>query len=137
MNQSGAAVADAMRFYKLMPTDVTVIYDEIDLSPGKVRVKIGGGAAGHNGVRSVENHIGNSFRRIRIGIGRPERKSQIEGYVLHDFYRQEMTWLTPLLSAIANAIPLIADGNDQAFSNRIALLTNPPRKPEHLGSTED
>ena len=125
MNRSGMAVADALRFYRLRPARVTVFYDEIDLAPGKVRVKIGGGAAGHNGVRSVESHIGNGFRRVRLGIGHPGDKGLVESYVLHDFYRQEMTWVQPLLDAVADAALLLADGDEPRFLNQVALSTRP------------
>lgn len=128
MNRSGVSVSDALRFYKLKPADVTVFYDEIDLAPGKVRVKTGGGAAGHNGVRSVENHIGNGFRRVRIGIGHPGDKNHVESHVLHSFYREEMTWVGPLVDAVADAVPLLAAGDEPGFLNKIALDTKPPRK---------
>lgn len=129
MNRSGVAVADALRFYKLRPADVTAFYDEIDLAPGKVRVKTGGGAAGHNGVRSIENHIGNGFRRVRIGIGRPDDKNQVEGHVLNEFYRSEMTVIGPLVDAIAEQAPLLAAGDEPGFLNQIALATQPQRPP--------
>ena len=128
MNRSGAAVADALRSYKLKPTTVTVFYDEIDLAPGKVRVKTGGGAAGHNGVRSIESHIGNSFRRVRIGIGHPGDKSRVESHVLHDFYRTEMTLVGPVVDAIAESAALLALGDEADFLNQVALETKPKHR---------
>ena len=135
MNRSGVAVADALRFYKLRPTMVTVFYDEIDLAPGKVRVKTGGGAAGHNGVRSVESHVGNGFRRVRLGIGHPGDKNLVESFVLHDFYRQEMTWVQPLVDAVAEAAPLLADGDEPRFLNQVALRTRPNLSPSDGGAS--
>ncbi|MDA1132920.1 MAG: aminoacyl-tRNA hydrolase [Proteobacteria bacterium] len=126
MNRSGVAVADALRFYKLKPDDVSVFYDEIDLAPGKVRVKTGGGAAGHNGVRSVESHIGNGFRRVRIGIGHPGDKNQVESHVLNDFYRSEMTIIGPVIDAVADCAPLLAAGDEAGFLNAVALATRLP-----------
>ena len=133
MNRSGVAVADAMRFFKLTPAQVVVIHDEIDLAPGKVRVKTGGGAAGHNGLRSVDAHIGPGFKRVRIGIGHPGDKDAVEAYVLHPFYRQEMTWVGPLVDAIAEAAPLLAAGDDAGFTNRLTLLAQPPEVPSGPG----
>ncbi|MGE0612619.1 MAG: aminoacyl-tRNA hydrolase [Hyphomicrobiales bacterium] len=120
MNESGRAVGEAMRFYKLGPGDVTVFYDELDLAPGKLRVKTGGGAAGHNGIRSIASHIGESFRRVRIGIGHPGDRSLVHGYVLHDFPKADREWLDPLLDAVAAAAPLIAKGDEANFMNEIA-----------------
>lgn len=123
MNESGRAVGEAMRFYKLTPADVIVFYDELDLAPGRLRVKTGGGAAGHNGIRSIASHIGENFRRVRIGIGRPGDKARVQGYVLHDFSKADEKWLTPLLDAIARSAPLIAAGNEANFMNDVARLT--------------
>lgn len=120
MNESGRAVGEAMRFYKLEPEDVTVFYDELDLAPGKLRVKLGGGAAGHNGIRSIASHIGENFRRVRIGIGHPGDKSLVHDYVLHDFSRADREWLEPLLDAVAAAAPLIARGDEANFMNEVA-----------------
>lgn len=128
MNRSGVAVADALRFYKLKPANVTVFYDEIDLAPGRVRVKTGGGAAGHNGVRSIESHIGNGFRRVRIGIGHPGDKNRVESHVLHDFYRAEMTLVGPVVDAIVESAPLLALGDEASFLNQVALDIKPKHR---------
>jgi PTH1 family peptidyl-tRNA hydrolase len=121
MNESGRAVGQAMRFFKLAPADVVVIYDELDLPPGKLRMKAGGGTAGHKGLKSIEAHIGKDFRRMRIGIGHPGAKELVNGYVLHDFAKADRDWLDPLLTAIAENAPLLARGEDASFMNRVHL----------------
>lgn len=130
MNESGRSVGEAMRFYKLSPEDVVVFYDELDLAPGKLRVKTGGGAAGHNGIRSVDAHIGNQFRRVRIGIGHPGDKSRVTGHVLGDFSKADRDWLDPMLGAIAAAAPLLADKDGNRFASNVAqrLATERPAK---------
>jgi PTH1 family peptidyl-tRNA hydrolase len=125
MNESGRAVGQAMRFYKLEPADVVVIYDELDLPPGKLRMKRGGGTAGHNGLKSIEAHIGKDFRRMRIGIGHPGAKELVHGYVLHDFAKADRDWVEPLLSAVADNAPLLAKGEDASFMNRVHLALAP------------
>ncbi len=125
MNESGRAVGQAMRFYKLEPADVVVIYDELDLPPGKLRMKRGGGTAGHNGLKSIEAHIGKDFRRMRIGIGHPGAKELVHGYVLHDFSKADRDWVEPLLSAVADNAPLLAKGEDANFMNRVHLSLAP------------
>lgn len=125
MNESGRAVAQAARFHKLEPGQVFVFYDELDLPPGKVRVKQGGGHGGHNGVRSIEAHIGKEFWRVRIGIGHPGDKARVQGYVLHDFAKADRTWRDPLLEAIAAEAGLLADGAVDKFMTRLALLAQP------------
>jgi PTH1 family peptidyl-tRNA hydrolase len=126
MNESGRAVNEAARFYKLTPADIVVLHDELDLAPGKLRVKRGGGLAGHNGLKSIERFIGPDFRRVRIGIGHPGHKDAVQRYVLHDFAKVDRDWLEPLLDAVAEAAPLLARGGDAAFASRVALLLNPP-----------
>jgi PTH1 family peptidyl-tRNA hydrolase len=121
MNLSGESAGEAMRFYKLEPTDVTVLYDELDLVPGKVRVKVGGGAGGHNGIRSLDQHIGNAYRRVRIGIGHPGVKEMVMPHVLGDFAKVDRVWLEPLLDAIADAAPLLVKGDDNGFMNKVSL----------------
>lgn len=121
MNESGNAVRKALDFYKLDLADVIVIYDEIDLAPGKLKVKRGGGNAGHNGLRSLTTHLGNDYVRVRIGVGRPAQKSQVSGYVLRDFCKSDLQWLAPLLEAIANKAPLLASGDNARFMSEIAL----------------
>jgi PTH1 family peptidyl-tRNA hydrolase len=123
MNDSGQAVGEAMRFFKLAPDDVFVIYDEIDLAPGKCRVKKGGGTAGHNGIRSIERHIGPDFWRVRLGVGHPGHKEMVHGHVLHDFAKADEAWLDPLLEAVAEAAPLLAARQPERFMTKVALLT--------------
>jgi PTH1 family peptidyl-tRNA hydrolase len=121
MNESGRAVAEAAHFYKLPLPDVTVFHDEIDLPPGKVRVKIGGGIAGHNGLRSISAHIGNDYRRVRIGVGHPGNKDMVQHYVLSDFAKSEQGWLETLIGVIADNAELIARGDDAGFQNKVHL----------------
>ncbi len=121
MNESGRSVGQAMRFYKLEPANVVVIYDELDLPPGKARLKKGGSSASHRGLRSIEAHIGRDFRRLRLGIGHPGRKDLVNRYVLHDFAREDAEWLEPLLGAVAEHAPLLASGDDSTFMNRVHL----------------
>ncbi|MBC8013339.1 MAG: aminoacyl-tRNA hydrolase [Methyloceanibacter sp.] len=120
MNESGRAVGEALRFYKLDLGDVVVFHDELDLAPGKVRVKIGGGVAGHNGLKSLTAHIGNDYVRVRIGIGHPGQKDRVTGHVLHDFVKADYAWLEPLLAAIAEEAPFLADGAQDKFQSRVA-----------------
>lgn len=135
MNESGRAVGEAMRFFKLSPAHVVVFHDELDLPPGKLRMKTGGGAAGHNGIRSVAAHIGDTFRRVRIGIGHPGTKERVLGAVLGDFSKADLKWLEPLVEAIAEAAPLLAEGKDASFANRVHLALNP--EPEKKPASED
>ncbi len=121
MNESGRSVGEAARFYKLGPDAVVAFHDELDLAPGKVRVKVGGGAAGHNGLRSLDAHLGAGYRRVRIGIGHPGHKDKVLGHVLHDFSRDDSRWLDPVLDAIAEAAPDLVRGEDANFMNRVAL----------------
>lgn len=121
MNESGRAVGEALRFYKLELEDVVVLHDELDLRPGKIKVKTGGGHAGNNGLRSITAHIGADFRRVRIGIGHPGQKHLVSKYVLHDFPKEDYEWLDPLLDAIADAAPRLAEGDDARFMTDIAL----------------
>lgn len=125
MNESGGAVGEAAHFYKIAPADIVVIHDELDLPPGKVRTRTGGGAAGHNGLRSIVAHVGAGFRRVRIGIGHPGDKHLVQTYVLHDFAKADRSWLDPLLAAIAEHAPLLARGEDASFMNRVHLATSP------------
>src|SRR5579863_3588877 len=114
-NDSGLAVGEAMRFYKAAPADVVVFYDEIDLAPGRFRMKTGGGAAGNNGVRSIAAHIGPDFRRARLGTGHPGHKDLVQSHVLSDFSKAELEWARPLLEACAQALPLLAEGHDERY----------------------
>lgn len=120
MNASGKPVGDTMRYYRLNPEDVFVFHDEIDLAPGKVRAKIGGGHAGHNGIRDIANHIGADFWRIRLGVGRPDSKARVTGYVLGDFSKADRQWLTPMLETAADELPLLFAGNASDYMSRIA-----------------
>jgi PTH1 family peptidyl-tRNA hydrolase len=121
MNESGRAVAEAAHFYKLTPDAITVFHDELDLAPGKVRVKSGGGVAGHNGLRSITEHIGNDYRRVRIGIGHPGVKELVHGYVLSDFSKSDRDWVEALTSIIADNADLLAKGGDASFQNKVHL----------------
>ena len=121
MNLSGQAVGEAMRFYKIDLADIAVLYDEIDLAPGKLRIKTGGGAGGHNGIRSLDQHIGNAFRRVRIGVGHPGVKDLVHGHVLGDFAKADRDWLDPLLDAIADNADMIVKGDDSGLMNKLAL----------------
>lgn len=120
MNESGRSVGEAVRFYKLGLDDVVVFHDEIDLAPGKVRVKAGGGVAGHNGLKSLTAHIGNDYMRVRIGVGHPGRKDLVSGHVLRDFAKADHTWLEPLLGAVAAEAPFLAEGAPDKFQSRVA-----------------
>lgn len=127
MNLSGQAVGEAMRFFKLEPTDITVFHDELDLTPGKCRVKEGGGHAGHNGLRSIHQHIGNAYIRVRLGIGHPGHKDKVAGYVLHDFAKGERDWLDDLLRGISDGAEALAEDDRAGFQNKVALRVAPPR----------
>ena len=134
MNESGRSVAEAVRFVKLPLADVVVFHDELDLAAGKVRVKQGGGVAGHNGLRSTDACLGSrEFGRVRIGIGHPGHKDRVIGHVLSDFHKAEQAWLEPLLDALAEAAPLLAKDQDAAYMSKVALLTQPP-KPEQAAA---
>ncbi|MDX8522111.1 aminoacyl-tRNA hydrolase [Mesorhizobium dulcispinae] len=122
MNLSGQSVGEALRFYKLDAAALTVFYDEIDLAAGKVRVKVGGGSGGHNGIRSLDQHVGNAYRRVRIGVGHPGVKEMVHGHVLGDFAKADREWLDVLLDAIADDAGLLAKGDDSSFMNRITLV---------------
>jgi len=121
MNESGRSVAEAAHFYKLGLSDIVVVHDEIDLPHGKVRVKTGGGVAGHNGLRSISAHIGNDYRRVRIGVGHPGVKELVEAYVLNDFAKEERPWVEALCAIIAENAELLAQGQDASFQNKVHL----------------
>ncbi len=127
MNRSGQSVGEAMRFYKLDSTDVTVFHDELDLAPGKVRVKAGGGHAGHNGLRSIHDHIGAAYDRVRLGIGHPGRKELVSPYVLSDFANADTEWLDDVLRGVSDGAVELAGGDGGKFMNAVALRTSPPR----------
>jgi PTH1 family peptidyl-tRNA hydrolase len=121
MNESGLAVAEAAHFYKLGAGDIAVFHDEIELPPGKVRVKVGGGNAGHNGLRSISSHVGNDYKRVRIGVGHPGIKDLVQPYVLGDFAKAERPWVEALCDIIAENAGLIAKGEDASFQNKVHL----------------
>jgi peptidyl-tRNA hydrolase, PTH1 family len=121
MNDSGRAVQEAANFFKLAADEITVFQDELELPPGKVRVKVGGGIAGHNGLRSITSHIGNEYRRVRLGIGHPGVKELVHGYVLSDFAKDERSWVESLREAIADNAGLLATNRDSTFQNRVHL----------------
>jgi PTH1 family peptidyl-tRNA hydrolase len=121
MNESGRAVAEAANFYKLDRSDIVVFHDEIELRPSKVRVKTGGGNAGHNGLRSITEHIGNDYRRVRIGVGHPGVKDLVHGHVLSDFAKSERDWVEALRDVIADNAGLLAKGQDPSFQNKVHL----------------
>jgi len=124
MNGSGESVQPAAAFYKLPPEAITAFHDELDLVPGKVRVKRGGGAAGHNGLRSMDRCLGTpEYWRVRLGIGHPGDKARVHGHVLGDFYKTDQVWVASLLDAVADAAPLLAAGRPEDFMTRVALLT--------------
>lgn len=133
MNESGRAVADAVHFYKVGLPDVVVFHDEIDLAAAKLRVKTGGGIAGHNGLRSISAHIGNDYRRVRIGVGHPGVKDLVHAHVLDDFSRDERPWVQAIQTIIADNADLLAQGQDAAFQNKVHLamqgkgFDEPPR----------
>lgn len=128
MNLSGQSVGEAMRFYKLTPADVCVFHDELDLAPGKCKVKMGGGHTGHNGLRSIHQHIGPEYQRVRLGIGHPGHKDAVSGYVLRDFAKAEQDWLDDLMRGISDGAEHLAKGDGAKFSNAIGLRMTPPRE---------
>jgi len=127
MNLSGQAVGEAMRYLKIYPADVIVFHDEIDLAPGKVRLKTGGGHAGHNGLRSIHGHIGPDYDRVRMGVGHPGHKDAVPGYVLRDFPKADAAWLDDELRGISDGIGHLIAGDGGKFLNAIALRVAPPR----------
>ncbi|QPM91943.1 aminoacyl-tRNA hydrolase [Pseudooceanicola algae] len=127
MNNSGQSVGEAMRFWKLGPQDITVFHDELDLAPGKCRVKQGGGHAGHNGLRSIHAHVSPEYQRIRLGIGHPGHKDRVAPFVLSDFAKADQDWLDDLLRGLSDGAPELASGEAAKFLNAVALRVNPPR----------
>ena len=125
MNESGRSVAEALRFFKLGPEALTVFHDELDLPPMKVKVKLGGGHAGHNGLRSIAQHLGPDYRRVRIGIGHPGHKDRVHGHVLGNYAKAEMDSLADMLGAIAAEAPWLAKRDDARFMSDLALRLQP------------
>jgi peptidyl-tRNA hydrolase, PTH1 family len=140
MNNSGQSIGEALRFYKLAPSALTVFYDEIDLADGKVRVKTGGGAGGHNGIRSIDGHVGNAYRRVRIGVGHPGVKEFVQHHVLGDFAKADREWLEPLLDAIGDHADLIVRGDEPGFMNKVSVAvqrkTGAAPEPEKPGQKQ-
>ncbi len=128
MNESGRSVGEAARFLKIANEDIIVFYDEIDLVPGKLKVKTGGGNAGHNGLKSLSAHIGNDYVRVRIGVGHPGHPSRVAGYVLHDFSKAEFVWLSPLLEEISRATPRLMKNDQSRFLSDVANALAPPKQ---------
>jgi PTH1 family peptidyl-tRNA hydrolase len=128
MNESGRSVAEAARFLKVPPADVIVVHDELDLAAGKCRVKVGGGHAGHNGLRSIHAHLGPDYARVRVGIGHPGHKDAVSGHVLHDFSKAELELVEPVLDGIVDGVAKLVAGDDAGFQNAVALRAKPPKK---------
>lgn len=127
MNRSGRAVGETARFFKVPPEHVIVFHDDLDLAPGKVRVKQGGSHAGHNGLKDLDVHIGAQYWRVRIGIGRPLHKGAVSSYVLSDFSKEEHVWLDPLLSLLADEVHLLLTTNPEEFANKVMQILPPPQ----------
>lgn len=130
MNLSGQSVGEAMRFYKLTQADTIVLHDELDVAPAKIRVKQGGGHGGHNGLRSIDEHIGKEYWRVRIGIGHPGDKDRVHGWVLGNFAKADEAWLSKLLDVLAGELPLLITGEPEKYASRVASLTAPPKPPK-------
>ena len=128
VNDSGRSVAAAMRYYRLGVRDLIVLHDDLDLKPGKVRVKRGGGHAGHKGLRNIDAHIGRDYLRVRIGIGHPGEKTRVTGYVLRNFTKADRPWLEATVGAVAEALPLLITGDESGFMNKVTLTGAPPRQ---------
>ncbi len=138
MNNSGDSVGEAARFYKIAPAEIAVLHDEIDLAPGKLRVKRGGGSAGHNGLRSIDDAIGEDYWRVRLGVGHPGVKELVQPYVLQNFDAEDMLWVTPLLEAVAEALPLLIAEDAPGFMTKVALILKPPPpKPPRAAEEKD
>ncbi len=137
MNLSGDSVGAAVRFYKILPEEIAVLHDDIDLPDGKLRVKLGGGHGGHNGLRSIDAAIGQNYWRVRLGVGHPGQRELVESYVLQNFPAEEKTWLDPLIDAVAEAIPMLVNHNAQRFMTTVALILKPPPKKEAPASPAD
>ena len=127
MNLSGQSVGEALKFFKLDPSELTVFHDEIDLAPGKVRLKAGGGHAGHNGLRSIHQHIGPHYDRVRLGVGHPGHKDAVPGYVLRDFPKADQDWLDDVMRGLSDGAGALAAGEGPRFLNAVSLRVNPPR----------
>ena len=127
MNNSGVSVQAAAAFFKIKPENIIVLYDELDLAPGKIKIKQGGGAGGHNGIRSIDSHLGKNYWRVRIGIGHPGDKERVTGHVLGNFSREDQKWLDNLLPVLADEAPHLVNKDMPQYMSRIALKTKPPK----------
>jgi len=137
MNESGRAISAALHYFKEDASALTVIHDELDLAPGKIRLKRGGGVAGHNGLKSIAQHMGPDFRRLRIGIGRPGEQALVTGHVLGDFSKADRDWVERTVDAIAEAVPALLGGEDTAFTTKVALILRPPEIKSKAQISED
>ena len=137
MNESGRSVGEAARFYKIPVENIVVIHDEIDLAAEKVRLKQGGGLAGHNGLKSIASHVGPEFQRVRIGVGHPGEKDRVSGHVLNDFSKADMLWVEKTIDAIAAAAPHLVSHQDKDFMNKVGLILKPPPKKEKKQKPEE
>ncbi len=137
MNESGRSVGEALRYFKLESGKVVVFYDEIDLAPGRIRVKLNGGAGGHNGIRSIDSHIGRGYWRVRLGVGHPGQKERVIGHVLSDFARADEDWLDPLLEAVAQEVPVLLREGHEAFMSRVSHLAPAPKRTAPPGQAKD
>ncbi len=137
MNESGRAVAEAARFYKIHPIDVLVFHDELDLAAGKIRVKTGGGHAGHNGLRSIQAHIGPDYKRVRMGIGHPGDKAKVTGHVLKDFTKADQEWLDTLLDAVGRHFELLTEDRDSDFMSKVAVDAPAPKLEDTLDKKKE
>lgn len=140
MNSSGDSVQQVAKFYKIAPTEISVIYDEIDLLPGKVRIKVGGGNGGHNGIRSIDPQIGKDYRRVRLGVGHPGDKDAVMHHVLGDFSKADQAWLVPLLESLADNAGLLLAGDDNGLMNKLAIAVQGdgaarPQRPDSADPT--
>lgn len=135
MNRSGQSVGAAMRFFKLEPNEITVFHDEIDLEPSRLKVKSGGGHAGHNGLRSLHAHIGDGYDRVRIGVGHPGHKDAVPAYVLRDFAKADRGWIEEILQGISDGAPELVAGDRGRFMNAVSLRTAPPRSSKSKGKS--
>lgn len=136
MNLSGESVGEAMRFYKLTPANIVAIYDELDLVPGRTRIKTAGGHGGHNGIKSLDAHCGKDYRRLRIGIGHPGNKELVHGHVLGDFAKSDKVWLEPLMDAIADNAGMLVKGEDSQLMNKLTLAVGGKPEPEKAAAKQ-